>query len=243
MNSQEAKGILLLYRPGSLEASEGPLAEALEQTQRDPELRHWFEQHCVVQSALREKFRHIPAPTDLKESILAMNKVVSATWWHRPMWLATAAGFALLLGLSAVLLQPRANDRFGDYRSRMVRTALREYSMDIVTNDLKQIRQSIAQRGGPADYELPRGLEKFSPTGGGCLRWRGNPVSMVCFDRGDKQMFFLFVTSRLALKDAPSTSAQLAKINKLLTTSWSEGDKTYLLAGPEDSPLLRQQFH
>ena len=58
---------------------------------------------------------------------------------------------------------------------------------------------------------------------------------MVCFDRGDRQMLFLFVLGRSALKDAPSTAAEMAKVNKLMTQSWTQGDKTYLLAGPPDS--------
>ena len=62
-------------------------------------------------------------------------------------------------------------------------------------------------RGAPADYDVPRGLERLQLTGGGRLTWRSNPVAMVCFDRGDKQMLFLFVMKRSAVKDPPPGNA------------------------------------
>jgi len=33
---------------------------------------------------------------------------------------------------------------------------------------------------------------------------------------------------------------KLAKVNKLMTESWIDWDKAYLLAGPEDSALFHQ---
>src|SRR5439155_25361796 len=107
------------------------------------------------------------------------------------------------------------------------------------SNDLKEVRQFLGRRGAPADFAVTNGLEKLSITGGVCSRWRSHPVSMVCFDRGDRQMVFLFVVDRAALKDPPPGSKQMAKVNKLLTSSWSEGGRTYLMAGPEDSAVLR----
>ncbi len=240
MNSQEAKAILSLCRPGSTDANDPQVAEALEQTRRDPDLRRWFEQSCAFHAAMREKFRQIPVPPDLKETLLAMNKVVRPAWWRQPVWLAAAAAIVLLLGGAVFWSQTRPQDQFSEYRSRMVRTALRRYRMDIVTNDLNQVRQFMKRRGTPADYILPQAVEKLSVTGGGCLRWRDNPVSMVCFDRGDQQMLFLFVMARSALHDAPPPTSEVAKVNKLLTTSWSQGEMTYVLAGPEDSVLLRK---
>jgi hypothetical protein len=157
------------------------------------------------------------------------------------VWLAAAAMIMLLLGLAPLWLSPRNPDRFTDYRSRMVRTVLREYRMDIVTNDMTQVRQFLAAHEAPADYALTKGLEALQLTGGGLLRWRGNRVSMVCFDRGDKAMLYLFVIQRAALKDAPRESLQPAKVNKLATLSWSQGDKTYVLAGP-DEPLFLQRY-
>ncbi len=81
---------------------------------------------------------------------------------------------------------------------------------------------------------MSAGLNKLQLTGAGLLRWRSNPVSMVCFNRGDNHMLFLFVMNRSALKDAPPDIPRLGKVADLVTASWSQGDKTYLLAGPEE---------
>jgi len=240
LNSQEAKTILSLCRPGVFDASDPQVAEALEQTRCDQDLRRWFEQSSAFHAAMREKFQQIPVPPDLKESLLAMNKIVRPAWWRQPAWLAAAAAIVLLLGGALFWSHTRPQDQFSEYRSRMVRTALRRYRMDIATNDLNQVRQFMARRGTPSDYTLPKTLEKLSVTGGVCLRWRGNPVSMVCFDRGDKQMLFLFVMARSALPDAPTAPSEVTKVNKLLTTSWTQGEMTYVLAEPENPALLRK---
>jgi hypothetical protein len=98
----------------------------------------------------------------------------------------------------------------------------------------------MASRGAPADYDLTRGLGRLQLTGGGRLTWRSHPVAMVCFDRGDKQMLFLFVMKRSAVKDPPPETPQLAKVRVLLTASWTRGDNTYVLAGPEEADFAKK---
>jgi len=243
VNREEAKRILELYRPGTADARDPEIASALDQERGDAELQRWFEQHCALQRTLRRKFRDLPVSAGLKASILAQRKIVRPeVWWRNPVWLAAAAAIVLLAGVASVWFRPRGPDRFTEYRARMVSTALRvgTYQMSIVTNDMAPVRQFMAARGAPADYRLTRGLGELSLTGGDSLRWRGHPVSMVCFDRGDKQMLYLFVLPRTALKDPPPSVPELAKVNKLLTASWTEGDKAYLLAGPEEADFSRK---
>ena len=106
--------------------------------------------------------------------------------------------------------------------------------MDIVTNDMRAVRRFLEERGAPSEYELTEGLEKLTLTGAGLLEWRSNPVAMVCFDRGDNQMLFLFVMNKAAVKDSPPAAPQVEQVNKLLTVSWTRDDYTYVLAGPEE---------
>ena len=242
MTSEQAKETLQLYRPDSVDADDSQFAEALECVQRDPELRRWFDQHCAFQKATRAKFRRFPVPAGLEQSILAANKIIRpAHGWLQPAWLAAAAVIALLIGLSFWWLWPqRTPDRFVDFRARMVRTSLGGYHMDLVTNDLQQLRQFMGVRGAPADYVVTKGLAQLQLTGGGVLRWRNNPVSMICFDRGGKQMLFLFVVHRSAIKDAPPTSPVASKVSTLMTASWSQGDRTYVVAGPDEPDFVRK---
>jgi hypothetical protein len=240
MNPQEAKQILLLYRPGTADAADPEISEALKLAQHDPELGRWFDEHRAFQQAMRDKFRQTEVPAHLKTSLLIRGKaqpgiVIPQVWCRRPAPLAIAAAAALMLAAVALWLQPPRTDRFANFQSRMVGTALREYRMDLVTNDMRQVRQFLADRGAPADYDVTEGLGKLQLTGAGLLRWRSNPVSMVCFNRGDNQMLFLFVMNRSALKDPPPEIPQLAKVADLVAASWSRGDKVYLLAGPEES--------
>ena len=255
MTRAEAQQVLLLYRSGSTESGEPQMAEALRLAQQDPELGHWFEQHCAFQRAMRAKFRQIEVPAHLKASLLVRGQLQPAVvpserarWW-RSSWLGAAAVAAVLVGVFAWWLRVGsvsglAVDSIGNFRARMVAQVLRSYeaNMTIVTNDMRLVRQDLAARGAPADYVLPRGLEHLELTGGGRLTWRRNPVAMVCFDRGDKQMLYLFVLDRSALKHPPPGTPQLAKVSELMSASWTAGNKTYVLAGPEEEDFLKKYF-
>jgi len=239
MTSEEAKQILLLYRPNS--APDPEFAAALEQMRQDPALQQWFDGHCEAQAKLREKFAALPVPGNLKDAILAGRKIVRpGFWWQKPAWLAAAAMIAFLLAAGALWLRPGALERFNIYRARMVRAALHQYAMEIVTNDLRQVRQFVAKKGGPADYVIPQSLESMRVTGGGHIPWGNTAASMLCFDRGDKQMLFLFVIDRSAIKGEPGRHPKLTKISSLQTASWTEGSNTYILAGPDEPDFLRK---
>ncbi len=244
MNRDEAKEILMLYRPGTADAEDPQIQQAMEVARRDSELGRWFENHRVFQEAMRAKFREIEVPEHLKIALLAGQKVIRPqVWWRTPVWLGAAAAIILLLGLAAMVwFKPSAPDRFADFRDRMAGMAQREseYHMDWETADMRELRQRIAAKGGPADYELTKGLEKLRLTGGAVMPWRNNPVAMVCFNRGDNQMLFLFVLKRSAVKDPPPESPRLVKVNELLTASWTQGEATYLLAGPDDAEFAKK---
>ena len=163
MNSSEAKQILLLYRPGTADAADPQMAEALELARRDPELGRWFEQHRAFQKALRARFRQIEVPAHLKTSLLIQSRapqpiiMPAQAWWRSPVWLTAAArGVALARAGRRCWLKPRrARTGLPTIEARMVSEAQREYRMDLVTNDMRQVRQFMAQRGAPADYECP----------------------------------------------------------------------------------------
>ena len=247
MTAQTAKQILALYRPGTADAQEPEMMQALSAVRLDPELQAWFDEHCRVQTALRDKFREIPVPVSLKGDILAHpTKLPGISWWRDPDWLPLAACIVLFIGLCISLRSvwetKHIPDHFADFQSRMVRSAVREYHMDIATNDLTQVRQLLSAHGAPADFALPKSLAKLSLTGGGVLHWRNHPVAMMCFDRGDKQMLFLFVMNRSAVKDPPGTTPALDQVSTLAALGWSEADKTYVLAGPQEADFYKKYF-
>ena len=190
MSPAEAKDVLLLYRPGTADAADPQMAEALDLARHDPELGRWLDQHRAFQKAMRTTFRQIEVPAHLKTSLLIRSQVpepivTSQPWWRSPVWLTAGVAVLLLLGLAVLQFRSPSPKRFANYEARVVSAALREYRMDLVTNDMNQVRQFMAQRGAPADYHLPPGLQRLQLTGGGLLTWRSQPVAMVCFDRGD----------------------------------------------------------
>jgi len=244
VNRAQAKQILLLYRPGIDSAADPEVADALELVRQDPELASWFEQHQAFQAAMRSKLRQLDVPAHLPEMILTSHKVVRpALFWQRPVWIAAAAIFLILLGIAALALRPSVPDRFTNYRETMVSAAVRMYGMDLETGDQARLRNFIEQKGAPADYRLTQGLEQLPLKGGGLQRWRGNPVSMVCFNRPGEKMLFLFVLKRSALKDPPPETpakAELAQLAGLMTASWTQGDNAYLLAGADESGFVEK---
>jgi hypothetical protein len=71
VNSQEAKQILALFRPGTADAKDDSFHEALQLAKTDPELARWFDAHCESYLGLRGKFQAIPIPPGLKERLLS----------------------------------------------------------------------------------------------------------------------------------------------------------------------------
>jgi hypothetical protein len=249
---QQARQILLRFRPWVKNDHDAEVIEALALCQRDAELARWFENHCAVQNAIHEQFKRVPVPEGLKEQILSEYKSrVVVPRWRQPTVLAAALVLAILVALGSLwLTTPRPSSEevsFASYRSRMVRTALRTYGMDLETNDDAQIRSYFAQHQAPADYVLPKNLAPTPSVGCGVLKWQDQPVAMVCFRTGKplapgaKSDLFLFVIDRKALPDLRTTNVpEFASVNKLATASWLEGEKVYILAGFDEASLRRR---
>lgn len=240
MNREKAKMVLAIYRPGTHDDEDPEIAAARELAGRDPELARWLEEHNALHAAVRAKFRQLAVHPGLREKIIAEypGKIV---WWRRPASLAMAAAVVMLIGLVASWLLPREHHAFATYRNRMVRTAMQNYGMNLLTNDLAQIRSYLAANGGHAGYRLSAPLEQLPGDGCAILRWHDRKVSLVCFDLGNQRDLYLFIINRDDLSDAPATrEPQFARVGRLITASWTHGDKTYLLAGPGDEEFLRK---
>ncbi len=253
MNRDEARQILVLYRPGTADEEDPQIAEALALARQDAELARWLAEHCVRQEALRAQFRHITVPAGLKEQIISEQAARERMSYWRPrvaLTVAVAAVMVLLVSLAAFWPWPphRPNDdTLTVYQDEMVGIELRGYGMDLTTNDPAQIRTYFAQNQAPADYVLPAAVQKAVVTGCAVEGWQNVKVSMICFRTGrtlpstQSSDLWLFVVDCAALKDAPTAGPpRFTAVNRLFTAVWSQNGKVYLLGTEGDESTIRK---
>lgn len=240
---EQAKEILSTRQPGQPETADAELAEALRLTERDSALRQWWEEHQRFDARVRAALQSIPVPPDLAGRIIAGRPAPTLRLPPPRRWLWGLAAAAAVVAFAAWLVwwsQP-AGPQFPTFRIRMARNALREYRMDIQTNDLAAIQQFLAQNRAPAQYALKPAMQALPGLGCGVLRWQNQPVSMICFDRGQGQILWLFVAERGAVAGAPAGREPVfASVGRLSTAAWSEGELVYLLAAVGDRQLLEK---
>lgn len=248
MNPTEAKTILLLYRPGTADAKDPQMIEALALAQSNQEVARWLEAHCAGQRALRGGFLQITPPAGLKEQILSEFAASQRAVARRRLGFALAAALALA-GILASFWPARraAGDPLVHYQNRMVRTALGGYAMDLLTNDPVSIRAYLAQHQAPADFTLPIALQRIALTGCAVSAWQGARVSLICFRTGKPlppgaaSDLWLFVVERSTVENAPKTyTPQFARISRLMTATWAEGNKLYFLGVQGQEADLKQ---
>jgi hypothetical protein len=243
MTSEQAKEILLRFRPGGADANDPEFTPALDQVRMDVELQVWFEEHCAHQSLIRKQFRAIAVPDGLERSILnGIGRSTRIVWWRRPVNQVLAAAAAVVALIVTVHFWTRpAGGGFSTYRNRMVRAVQRLYRMDMVTNNLAEIRQYLARNQAQADYVLPSALEKLPADGCAVLTWRNKKISLLCFNTSGRDDLYLFILNRDDVPDSPTTDRpQFQRIGKLTSASWSRGSKAYILAGRGDEAFVRR---
>jgi len=254
VNRDEGKQILLLYR-NPADAQDPQIAEALELAKADTELSRWFENHCAVQNALREKFRAIEIPVALKEQIVSEQISNMKAKARREKFVAAGAitmivAVLMVFGISYYSDHSKGRPpapTLANYESDMLYYARPGYGMDLATNDLAQIKDHFTQTAAPADYILPAPLAQAAATGCAVKDWNGAKVSMICFATGRPLPqglpgdLWLFVVDRAAVTDAPdSATPQISKINNVTVATWTENGKMYLLGVQGDEAMLRK---
>ena len=243
MTPQETKRILASYRPGSDSVVDMAVGEALSELERDPALKTWFEQQQAFHGAMRRSLGEIPISANLPARILAQIPIVPMrSWWQRPMIWSAAAALFVIGGLFLWFAKPFAPDNWGKFRERTITWSEHQYRMDIVTNDLAAVRNFHASRGAPSDYALPPRLAALTTLGGGLLSWRDQPTSMVCLNFANRDVLYLFVIESNNVRNPPSSAPRFATLESHLTASWTDGNKSYLLAAPRATGDLHQFF-
>ena len=206
--------------------------------ENDPSLRQLQQQSEEFNARVHQALADIPVPPTLRDQILARSKIVTVPFWRNPQNLALAASLAILATALLFLLRGRfggasEDQTFGGFQARMVGFALRQYDMDIHTNQLTAVQSYLAAHGAPAEFTLPLSLAAAPVKGGKSLAWQGKPVGMVCFGAGQETLYMFVVDSPL-----PGTPANagappdISSFKNLATATWVSGGKTFFIAGP-----------
>jgi hypothetical protein len=249
VNSHEAKQILLLYRP-AIDRDAPEFADAIALTRSDVELNAWFEQHCAFQNAASSAFNGIRIPEGLKEQILSERKAHFTLTSQRRM-LVAACAMAVIAFCSVFTFRsifppkPSLDYSFGNFQTNMIATIIRYPGrMDLETNDLQALRQNLAEHG-QSNLVFTAALNKTAGTGCKKLDWQDKTVAMVCFNSGKngnpkKPDLFLFVVDKTAIKGPPEAGPEVKQVRRgLVSSSWTSGDKTYVLAGWGNEEFLK----
>ncbi len=254
MTRDEAKFILLRYRPGTSDAEDPPIQEALALANSDAALAEWWTQQVTRQHLMRDTFRQIKAPAGLKEQIISEQRAAGRMSEHRRQF--GTALVAVVIVLTATIsgfiwhtLRPAPDNTMAVFEQEMTRTALRGYVMDLQTNDAEAIRAFFRDRQAPSDYTLPRSLQQIALVGCSVETWQAVKVSMLCLATGARTApgaqndLWLFVVDQKSVTDAPGDSRPHPfKISRLAGETWSDHGKLYLLASTADPVVLQKVF-
>lgn len=252
MTAQEAKQILLAYRPWANDDQEPEMAEALALCRADVELAQWFARHCAAQTVVREKMQGIKPPEGLRQQIVSERRaqVASHQETRRRLVMALACLAIVVAGWFIWTTLPRTPHQdlsFKGYRNLMVRTVARSYGMDLETKDLAVIQAHLVANQAPEEGPLPEVLRQTPLVGCGVLRWQDKPVTMICYrvakqlPPGLKSDLVLFVARQQDVKgSADLTGTQFSKASEWFLASWRTGDKVYLLAALDEAELRKR---
>lgn len=243
MERAQAKEILTRWRPGAHLDSESEIQQAQRFALADPETARWLKHHRQFQDATCQALRDLPIPSDLASHILASQRILRPVFrWNPTLRIAAAAALVAASFWLWSLFQVAPGTNYTTFRSRMVRAAIREYRMEITTNDLPSIRSYLARQQAPADFEFPSGLASLPAIGAGTLSWQGGRTTMVCLDAGPDGMLYVFVVPETGLSSVPPAETEFARVNRLSTGTWSHNGKTYVVASSASLEAIQKYF-
>ncbi|MGC1481525.1 MAG: hypothetical protein WA771_13570 [Chthoniobacterales bacterium] len=192
---------------------------------------------------IAQKLAEITPPEGLRVRLLKQQSADAAVpieatagaWWSRG-GTAIAAAVALALVVAAIYLGDRSANDGGD----SVAAAGADFAeffesgltLDLMTEDLPEVRAWYAARNDGVGFELPSALEGLPPVGCREIEWRGHLGALICFRLKDGQLAHMVVMPREAFTDPPESERRVSRVGDWEQEVWSEGGSTYLLYAP-----------
>ena len=244
MNTEQAKFILRGYRPNGADAGDATFSEALEQAKHDFVVRDWFAREQALDGAISAKLSQIPAPAGLREAILAGGRMTAPatsrrSWWRQPVWLAAAAGVAVLLTVTLALWpsQAVAGGSLDDFAVLDSRHSETHGGRGEETGRLQAaLSQTTTHLGSP----LPVSFADLHKNGCRTLSFRQHEVLEVCFKRNGV-WFHCYIAQRA---DFPTLAAAVAPSlvdrEGASVASWADSSLLYVVVSKAGRAALEQ---
>ncbi len=254
MSNDEAKFVLSAYRPGGRDANDPAMAQALAQAKNDPALNAWFVRQQAHGAVVAAKLREIAPPAGLREAILAGARMSGKTvafpgaesvrvsakraWWSQPVWLAAAAVLAVMVSLAAWRMAPVRGDSFEEFAVNFVDAGfmLQKHGADVTA-----LKTWLGEQRGPLPEALPAKFADLRALGCRTLSYRGQDVSLMCFERDGKE-FHVFV-ARLNAADRAAEGIAPRMLdgvkNGYVAAAWSDSKNRYVVVSDASLAALK----
>lgn len=253
MKSEE-KHILSAYRPGTEDDQDPLMSAALDQVEKDPELRTWFSEQLAMDASIREAMLKEPAPDGLYDDLLSIgeplrkSKIISLNRWNLGGWAAIAACF--IFGLGFFFKDTLINNQVFGYHaglSKMDRVddfsdAMALFVSDTIINlnhfseNRVELNDWLQQANGPVFASLPSDLEALITLGCKKFYWKGDAVSLVCFHSVEGKIVHLFILDDLQIPEGEFDTLKTMQYRRgLQSKGWVDSmhQKTYMLVGSD----------
>ena len=247
-------------RPNGQDDADPAIAKALDQCKSDPQLTTWADCEKRQDAELCKKLRAVEPPPGLRDRILAGAQVKRSgwrSWFERRLWpsfgkseLVAVAAIVLVIVSAALFRTSNPGvESLNWQEAAAIEVAKIEADgstgpLDHVVNDLPQIRSWLAEQTCPSPASLPPQVRKLPIFGCAKRAWRGQPLSIVCFDFGNGREVHLVTIDRKNLPAPPPEHAPVfAELRGYETASWSEGSVAMMLIGKVGRSELDALFH
>ncbi|MBL9188978.1 MAG: hypothetical protein JNK23_15955 [Opitutaceae bacterium] len=244
MNNEEAKFILSAYRPDGRDAADPQFAEALAQSERDPELRVWLERQRSFDRTVAERLGAIMPPAGLREAILAGARASQPRrmWWSQPLWLAAAAAIAVATIVGLKLAQPATSARTLEDFARFAAADIVDQhdQHDGFPAGLGEVQARLASVATPLTQGAGVGVEELRRQRCRVVRVGGLEVFELCFNR-EGTWFHLYVARRGDFAPGAETGRPaIAGREPYTAAAWADATQVYALVARGGEAALRR---
>lgn len=246
MDIAEAKQILSAYHSDEEHFSDPHMLEALGMLETHPELAAWFERQLSFDSQVKAALADLPMPSNLREGLLGNHRRIRRNKLIRGIRWASALAALLLLGLTGIwAYRSHYNHQMHDYatfREGMSHFVARSYFLlDFVDTNPGNIQDWLAKKQAPVYEAIPVALAEKEPIGCKKMSWKGQDVSLVCFNKKNGEIVHLFVAERSRLSEAAIADLEdITLSHGLETGGWVTDTHVYLLTGSEPGVTVRE---